>query len=987
MFWKKIFVSMVVVELVGALANRVSSKEAKVEEIRLANLKQLTTHEAGDFWPVFSPDNKKIVFYSTRTGNRDIFMMNVDGTGLRQLTSDKAEDFQPGWSTDGERVVFSSNRKGSYDIWIMNADGTHQKRLTNDDQNNEYWPRWSPIMFAKWNSEVRKTEKYYRIVYYSDKGGEYNIWTMRDDGTHQEQITKDMGKCMHPEWAPDGLAIVFDVTKKEKSDLFIAKWNGPVNYGWAWESKDKWKIKQITEGQNYSHPAWSANKENVIFVSEDPKNPEIYITDRDGKNPIKITHYKGTDYCPHWSPDGKKIAFTSFRDKNNSNIFIANSPILLSNIVNLYKFTQMAEYRKKFFNFDKEMMTDKLSKNRFVSRPGKFKQYYHLYKGANYPKLPVFITTDSILHTYHIFFDYTLRILETKRFYDMVDNLSQRMLKESLVQYRDAPNELIREAAKKNVGFFAVGVELVERGNVTEAIPSVIQNLVKLELEKIEAHSKIEKSSILNPKVDYTQFIPRGHYTRTETLKNYFRTMMWYAQVMFRPPYPEKGITSEEILQSLLIYSAIKKSNLFSIWDSLYTPILFFVGGADDLSIKDYKKWVKEIYGDEINLNSLTSVDKLNRFVKKVEEEAPKPKIASAPQDDINPEFGVSFRFMPQRFTPDAEILQRLVSPCITELPKTRAFSMGLDVMAVLGSERAYQILDKILEETTKYTPKDDYPRGLKSLIGKYRLVEEDEWIQNLYWGWLYTLKSLLTIKGPEYPLFMQTTAWRDKELFTALGSWTELKHDTILYGKQPYGAEGGNGGERVEYAIVPKPKGYVEPNVELYERLALLTKRSQVGLQKRGLIDEELANKYSKLESLISFLEGVAKKQLDKVAITEEEYKQIRNYGHQLEKITQSVREGGIVSEADESVAVIADVLTNAYRREVLEEATGEVFPIYVVINRETKDYLTIGGVFSYYEFTHPMADRLTDEKWQAMIKQEKQPELPIWSNSFIEK
>src|SRR5919108_6162840 len=88
--------------------------------------------------------------------------------------------------------------------------------------------------------------------------------------------------------------------------------------------------------------------------------------------------------------------------------------------------------------------------------------------------------------------------------------------------------------------------------------------------------------------------------------------------------------------------------------------------------------------------------------------------------------------------------------------------------------------------------------------------LSQSEWTETAYNGWLYTLRPLLTPPGEGYPLFMQSTAWQDKQLNTALGSWAELKHDTILYAKQPYGGLGGCGWPSPPAPIVAQ--GYVEP-------------------------------------------------------------------------------------------------------------------------------------------------------------------------------
>ena len=65
-----------------------------------------------------------------------------------------------------------------------------------------------------------------------------------------------------------------------------------------------------------------------------------------------------------------------------------------------------------------------------------------------------------------------------------------------------------------------------------------------------------------------------------------------------------------------------------------------------------------------------------------------------------------------------------------------------------------------------------------------------------------------------------------------------------------------------------------------------------------------------------------------------------------------------------------------------LLEEGVGDAFVIFAVVPIEGQTVLTMGAVFSYYEFTHPMSDRLTDEAWQAMSPK---PDRPVWTQSFI--
>ena len=310
-------------------------------------------------------------------------------------------------------------------------------------------------------------------------------------------------------------------------------------------------------------------------------------------------------------------------------------------------------------------------------------------------------------------------------------------------------------------------------------------------------------------------------------------------------------------------------------------------------------------------------------------------------------------------------------------LQKPRWLPKGLDVMAALGSEEAYAILDEMGE--TAYV---NYPEQMAKLRGEVAALELDSWTQNLYWAWLYAFQPLLEPKGAAYPAFMQGQAWARKDVHTALGSWTELKHDTILYAKQVMAEMGGGGPEEI-------PHGWVEPNPEVYARLLALTHMTREGLARRNLITENTRANLMRLSDLLAFLLRVSQQELAGDPLGEDDYERIRYYGGELEAMTLAAAdlEGEGYRpffEDQEPAALVADVATDP-NGQVLEEAIGYVHEIYVVVpDDEGALYVARGGVFSYYEFTWPMSDRLTDEAWQAMLAAGRAPAQPAWTDDL---
>ncbi|MFQ5854402.1 MAG: DUF3160 domain-containing protein, partial [Anaerolineae bacterium] len=621
-----------------------------------------------------------------------------------------------------------------------------------------------------------------------------------------------------------------------------------------------------------------------------------------------------------------------------------------------------------------------LETNGFVVVPQGFDEIYRIYQRAYWDGIPAFVTTDAMLHTFHILYDYALRLVEKEHFIGDLEALNAAMLAAAEADYASISGS-VQEAAWQNLAFFAVATKLL----TSDAdVPAVVREVVQQELALIDAHAGFTESPIFGYREDYSQYVPRGHYTRNEDFKRYFRTMMWYGRMAFHlydPDDPEAA--RRETRGALLIVRALHHAQAggepaLDVWEHIYEPTGFFVGTADDLTVYDYAAVAQQVYSGLPDPAMLAGDAQLDAFVEAARQLRKPAIVGGWVTDQEDPEeVTQGFRFMGRRFIPDSYIFQQLVYdkvqayrgagvPFTMSADPVRGFPRGLDVPSALDSARALEILT--LEGDTDYV---GYAEQLAKVRREFAMLPEAQWTANLYWNWLHTLRTLLEVKGQGYPYFMQSPAWVDKDLHAWLGSWTELRHDTILYAKQSYAS----------VISVPEPaRGYVEPQPWVYAHLAALTAQMRAGLDHRGLLAGEMAAKLDRMQQLLLTLKTMSEKELRGEPLTDDEYMTIQFIGDTLEYLTTFSEEveGEITSGADDRMALIADVHTDPNTSQVLEEGVGDAFPVYVVVLVEGQQVVSLGGVFSYYEFKWPMSDRLTDEAWQAM---EPKPARPAWT------
>jgi hypothetical protein len=614
--------------------------------------------------------------------------------------------------------------------------------------------------------------------------------------------------------------------------------------------------------------------------------------------------------------------------------------------------------------------------NHFAVKKSHYTQLYDIYNESTYDAIPIFVTTDAVLHIYHVLYDKMLEEIEMNKFVPALRDLTDEMIQQTESVYQNTENLQVAEAAKHNLAFFYVARKLIQP--LDSEVPPSVSAMVDSELTLIAKHDGFYYSPVLGifSRLDYSQFIPRGHYNKNDTLRAYFKTMMWYGWTIFTmEPELFGNLSIQHTLQALLLTQQLFFiQNNMSLWEYIYIPTVFFVGKTDDPNVFDYKNIADVIYGPNfiyLSPDSLANSLLLDKFMEKAQQLDP-PAIPNWIYGSYVTYKG--FRFMGQRFIPDSYMFAHLVYPYVGDPVNQRWMPKGLDIMAILGSERAYEILDSVYRETAYL----NYSDQIRKFHSEYSQKPGSEWAQNLYWNWLYCLMPLLYQKMGWYPYFMRTTAWMDKELFTALASWAELRHDAILYAKQS-----------MSPCCIPPgpPQSYVEPNPHLYARLASLVKYTREGLHNRDLLLTGFQEKLDLFESLLLFLRDISIKELENITLSVEEYENIFCFGKVMEQLVSHSPDPSNPWDKDtDDMAVIADVHTDSNTDLCLEEAVGYPLEIYVIVPEGDSLRMTQGAIFSYYEFDQPIAQRLTDEKWREMLRKKEAPDMPQWSEGFMD-
>ena len=237
----------------------------------------------------------KIVFSANRNGNREIYLMNPDGSQQVNVTNHPADDITPDWSPTGEQILFASNRDGIRDIYLMEVDGSNVRRVFQKKMDRSF-PKWSP--------EGKQ------MTYMSWKGGQSLIYISTIDGKKTEQVAIGSG----PTWAPDGTAIAFVSGFRDRKQISILNLKTQIV-----------KILFPAKGEPSwigSAPTWSPRGDKIAFsclqrvpLKDFIEMETIYIMNSDGTGLMQVVDEDGPKAsCPVWSPRGDELLYVQAVD-------------------------------------------------------------------------------------------------------------------------------------------------------------------------------------------------------------------------------------------------------------------------------------------------------------------------------------------------------------------------------------------------------------------------------------------------------------------------------------------------------------------------------------------------------------------------------------------------------------------------------------------------------------------------------------------------
>jgi hypothetical protein len=611
-----------------------------------------------------------------------------------------------------------------------------------------------------------------------------------------------------------------------------------------------------------------------------------------------------------------------------------------------------------------------------IARSQEFPSFVYGYSAIYANDLPLFVSADSILDAVHRSYDSMLEQFETSMLISNLQTLLQQMRTALAASSEDTAQ------VRSDVDLYlAVPLALLTGQTVAPVAGASSTDINGLVQAATKAQG-IQSNTLfgVEREIDMSQFEPRGHYADTPALGQYFRAMMWLGRIEFRLIETQSDgsqVFYRRQADAMLLLSDLLGPDGLALWNRIEGVMRKFVGDADNMTPAQVSSLMTDL--GITSLADAARIDDTTMAQAIVTGGYGAQRIAS--QLMINGTASTlplnrSFLVFGQRYVVDSEVFSNLVYDRVGHGTIMRMMPNPLDIAyAALGNDDALALLS---DELAKYPYAPDL-EAMRTLVDEHG---DDYWNSTLYTGWLGALRALSPSVGgtppvgSELPAVALTEGWGRRLVNTQLGSWSELRHDTILYAKQSYTM-----GDVCQF-----PDAYVDPYPDLFRRL------QQFAQEGSGLADLATAAGQSGFASSISSYFDILASTTGMLAdMAAQELTGTQFSQTQMDFINQTVRVqpmcGGAYAQgwypklffagnSTDYDPTIADVHTqytdeggNVVGR-VLHVGAADPRLMIVTANTSCSGPSAYAGLaFSYHELVTENFQRLTDQDWKTMI------------------
>lgn len=637
--------------------------------------------------------------------------------------------------------------------------------------------------------------------------------------------------------------------------------------------------------------------------------------------------------------------------------------------------------------------------------------YYRIYVRD----LPVYVSSDSMLHAWHRYFDRMLEGMEN----DYFRPTFQQMLAEMSAKIPDAKKAYgqgpLADALTDADFFLAVAGHLLQPGSGQTRLDQ--EKRVAAALEACYAGRMAPQALFGRDRdVDFSQFKPRGRYDQNEQSKCYFRSVMWLGRIDFRIAGSDSAEQDiRELSGAIVMHDLLRRAKMQERWQQIDRALLQLVGKADSLNFSQLGEVLADAKLDPARATPQALAELRTRILdSKIGEQHIRGEWFRVNPSDPRPfVLPRTFAFMGQRFILDSWALSKIVYDDIlwTETNDTkkvqRRIPSSADVgFAVFGNDHLVPTLTRRMKDSAGREFRDglNYQHNLTAVRNVIDRLPEETWTESLYADWLSCLRELSQpTTDAKYPEAMRTSSWALKATVTQMASWTQLRHDTVLYAKPSY-----TSGESCEY-----PTGFVEPVPHFWKRFEGMIQRTKGSIDKLTFPDTQFNHgKYSKerhMRGLENFskaatmLRAIAEKEVAQQDLTAEETKflkevVVRGGGSGMPPVSgwypNLFTHRSTMKHQDDAhkwVALVTDVHTDPPAVTVrdpgcvLHQGVGNVDALILAVDNGKDRMVYAGPVFSHYEFEAPNAVRRTNGEWHDTLRAGKTPPRPEWTASFV--